>query len=130
MNKEILEKALAMMQENDHFTMRRAISGRTATSCGTPGCIAGHILAAAGKLRPFNSFDDLVFDMSDAAAQAGIADRVDWRDLFWPKNLESTVCEYDYCAVDGEDDYITRDHAVRCLRKFIDTGVVDWNGTA
>ena len=125
MNKEILEKALVMMQENAGFTMRVVSTGRD-DECGTPCCIAGHVLAAAGL--PVMGAQDLLYKASDAAGLSWFESD----ELFVPVRRwgRDRNCRYDYGADPTQAEHITREHAVRCLRKFIDTGVIDWNGTA
>ena len=116
MNKEILEKALEMMAANDKFDMHSV-----SHDCDTPACIAGHVLAAAGSVARLTHAPSIV--MRQAAKHAELTSR-EMNELFAPTG------EYSYVACAGDDDYITREHAVRCLRKFIDTGEIDWNGTA
>ena len=128
MNKQILEHALDLMASNDEFDMAAITHG--AGNCDTPACIAGHILAAAGALEdpdvamPDWGDNDLC-EMARGLAEISLEEE---SQLFLPQPDDG--CDYDCDVHPGEDGYITREHAVRCLRKFIDTGVVDWNGTA
>ena len=128
LNKEILEKALVEMQANDEFTMREIANDIVGESCGTPGCIAGHILAAAGDMEKLGDGVTTSTQLQYARLYAGIGE-LDAGDLFLPEIDEDEV-QYSYDADPGVPGHITKEHAVRCLRKFIDTGVVDWTGTA
>ena len=127
MQRYLLERALKLMATNDEFTMGTVFlnSPNGIPECGTPACIAGHIIAAA---RPDQrvSKDPLMLT-EHAAAIAHLTDE-DRQSLFVP--LDSPSCDYSFDAEPGSPLHITREHAVRCLRKFIDTGLVDWNGTA
>ena len=140
MNRTILEQALSMMETNEHFTMasvynwakddpRAEIYEEFPGSCGTAGCIAGHVIVAArlkGEVEKRDDEDLLRF----AGRLAGITTN-ERRALFTPGLFrELSDHDYDFDSKDGDSRHITREHASRCLRKFIDTGIVDWAGTA
>ena len=145
MNREVLEKALVLIESSSRFGMETVLAYEVTGFeeaefyCGTPGCIAGHILAAAGKLdagSPVEDMDrqrdahlcELARDAAGLPRRAEdhhMVDAID--DLFGPCGPRF---RYDYRAQQDEPGYITKEHAARCLRKFIDTGIVDWNGTA
>ena len=141
MFKGVLEKALRIMEANEQFTMEEAFHGdldaETASDladCGTPGCIAGHILAAASPLienaNLAQSWSEEEMEDEDlftlAASAADIFD-LDCQRLFMPKYERDC---YDFNAGPTLRGYITKEHAMACLRNFIDTGEVDWLGTA
>ena len=124
MNKEVLEKALAMMEHSENFTMADMFLG--GRPCGTPCCIAGHIIAAAGHIPEEDS--GRVTSVFDAARLAEIDD--DQRIvLFTPIAGHSGGYWFD-ADIPEEEGHITKEHAMACLRKFIDTGEIDWAGTA
>ena len=134
MNKEVLEVALAMMAQSEHFTMAQINVWHDNTGCSTPGCIAGHIVEAAaqmkeaGMLAPEMHMYECDSESEFAARVAGIGDH-DCGELFAPA-ANHPGCSFSYTANEGERGYITREHAVACLREYIDTGIVDWAGTA
>ena len=121
MNKEILQKALAMIEASETFTMRTAfVDGDDDDApCKTPGCIAGHIIAA-GTPPGVGRLGDIA-RLKLAASIADIREH-EAADLFLPYAPGS----YRYYSKPGEPGYITREHAAACLREFIDTGIVRW----
>ena len=128
-SKDILEQALRDMADSEAFTMDSVFTynlknDKGYDSCKTPGCIAGHIIAAAPSKMRFKW--DGESHESLAARIANITEEVQC-ELFVP---DGDNCSYSWSAHLGDPRHITREHAVACLRKFIDTGVVDWDGTA
>ena len=127
-SRDILEQALRDMADSEAFTMDSVftynLKDEGYDSCKTPGCIAGHIIAAAPPKMRFKW--DGETDEQLAARIADITDE-DRYGLFIPDGHD---WNYSWSAHIGDPRHITREHAVACLRKFIDTGVVDWDGTA
>ena len=140
MNRTILEQALSMMETNDHFTMasvynwakddpRAEIYEEFPGSCGTAGCIAGHVIVVARMEGEVEKRDDE--DLTGFAGRLAGITANERRALFLPGLFcELSDHDYDYAAEEGKFGHITREHASRCLRKFIDTGKIDWAGTA
>ena len=127
MNRGLLEKAISMIGGNPDFTMMfefySDLSGDY--DCRTPGCIAGHIIAAASPAEHDRLPSNLNYvEQAAALAEIGKGDR---DALFIP---DTETHGYDCNATDNSLSYISRGHALRCLRKFVETGVVDWKGTA
>ena len=120
---------------NAAFNMRRCFH-----ACGTPACLAGHTAAMAG----FTEREILAKSPCDTLVVAREHLMMDQRiavNLFTPAApdpiLSPGMCEplpgvgvFDYRAKPKTPGRITRNHAVRCLRKLVETGGVDWEGTA
>ena len=130
MNKQLLEDALALLLKSNSFDMSTVVRDRDRAKpgCGTPGCIAGHIIAASKSADS----DGLIaaYGPSAMCEEAGALAEIrpaDGDRLFMP------IFEpggWHHSAKPHERGHITREHAARCLRAFIDTEIVDWDGTA
>ena len=132
-SKDILEQALRSMADNEAFTMRDTfVTGadddceeEEYEECDTPGCIAGHIIMAAPLKMQVRWDGETDMDLAARLADLTDTDRVA---LFTP--VVASNCYYHFAADEIEPGHITREHAMACLRKFIDTGEIDWAGTA
>lgn len=89
--------------------------------CRTPGCIAGHVVAASEV--NLNSYLEPRWDEVRLVAQTylRLTDR-EANTLFQPTCEE--VC---YGANPGDHDWITNAHAASVLRNFALTGKIDWS---
>ena len=115
MNKENLKLLISFLQESETFSMHTPTWGECTWDeefgehpCGTAACIMGHVHSI--NEQPMNIF-------------LGISSR---------QVADITMPEEEYAhfmAKPGEEGYITKSHAVRMLKKLLETGKVDWKGT-
>ena len=91
-------------------------------NCGTPACVAGFTIALA-SLKTFKDNQSA----TEAAAETLDLTLQQALDLLHP---DGTSFSYVSDAKPGKPGHITWKHAVRTLRHFADTGVVDWDATA
>ena len=118
MNKENLKRLIAVIEKSETFSMHsiewsnmfESDEGFGDHSCGTPACIVGHAIQIGSDYRCLDKF----LDMSEMRSNAIIAPSYDYAH---------------YHAKPGEAGYITKSHAVRMLKKLLETGKVDWKGT-
>ena len=115
MNKENLKLLILSLQESETFSMHTPTWGENTWDeefgdhpCGTAACIMGHVHSI--NEQPMNIF-------------LGISSR-QVADITMPEE------EYaDFMARPGQKSHITKSHAVRMLKKLLETGEVDWKGT-
>ena len=90
--------------------------------CGTPACVAGFTIELAGRetFKVNLSATEAATEALDLTLEQGL-------DLFHPRG---TSFDYDSTIEPGEPGHITWKHAVRTLRHFAETGVIDWDATA
>ena len=121
----IIQLANHLEQIGDEFFSMEdyeAMSG-----CELTHCIGGLaiILFTEDGFSKFSIFDRAMSLLGLDYRQAGC--------LFLPDPIRDTDNEknqpFYYRAVPGQPGYITRKHAIACLRNLAETGEVDWVGT-
>lgn len=90
--------------------------------CGTPACIAGHVDAMLGNSGA--AFDGNWMPAMGRAAEALGLTKIEANELFMPTHRDVADCGARWS--EDETGYITKEHAVRCLRLFAETGEIDW----
>ena len=118
MNKENLKRLIDVIEQSKTFSMHAIRWGNLVVNdeefgehpCGTPACISGHAIQLGAESRHLDKF-------------LGIPEK---------QKYFITAPTYNYAhlrARPGEPGYITKSHAVRMLKKLLETGKVDWKGT-
>ena len=115
MNKENLKLLISFLQESETFSMHTPTWGKYTWDeefgdhpCGTAACILGHIQYLCGGA---------VENFLDVSPQ---------------QDMEIAIPRKKYAhfmARPGQKGHITKSHAVRMLKKLLETGKVDWKGT-
>ena len=115
MNVEAIDRTIRAIEAvpDDLFSMREFMN-----ECGSPSCIAGYALHAHGEEI------DGVPDVAGRAGELlGLSERQQ-RLLFEP----NIACAW-FDAEEGHSDWISRPHALACLRNLRETGRVSWYRT-
>ena len=92
--------------------------------CETPSCIAGWTLAVVSAELAESYAGTIWISIRRAGELMGL-DEGSPSDLFSP-SLEGTG--YACSAGEGEEGWISPEHAARCLERLAQTGEVDWRG--
>ena len=118
MNKENLKRLITVIEKSESFSMHSIRWGNMFENDeefgdhprGTPACIVGHSILLGGDYRYLDKF-------------LGVTKE---------QRCYMTAPSYDYAdykARTGEKAHITKSHALRMLKKLLETGEVDWKGT-
>ena len=93
-----------------------------AYSCGAPACIAGWTLVEGGEPEGIG-----IGCRSATHRAARLLGLKPWqgRALLMPEVGETVY----WAAAPGEREFITAEHAARCMEHLARTGAVDWEGT-
>ena len=115
MNKENVQLLISTIEKSKTFSMHAATWNYFREDadfgihpCGTAACILGH---------------------AHQISNLSIGNFLDIPD--YQKDMIITPVEYcaNFRSRPGEEGYITKGHALRMLKKFMETGEVDWKGT-
>ena len=122
----IKENVLALADYLENEILDRAFDMKNyVMNCGTVACIAGHECIRIGN--PKGTVEGAVEDYPGnyeevASISLGLTfSAFDNDELFAPRGLT-----FHYRARPGDAEYITRKHAIACLRRLAHTGKVDW----
>ena len=105
---------------------------KTYMHCGTPSCMASYECERIGvDLKEATCAAQIA---AEAASSLGLADEAGLCSrravhLFSPPKM-GVNCAWSCGAREGEHGFITKQHAVNCLRNLAKTGRVDWDATA
>ena len=115
MNKENLKRLITVIEKSETFSMHTSKWGAHPRDkefgehpCGTAACIFGHIQYLCGETL------EIFLDVSPQ------------------QDMEIAIPRKKYAhfmARPGQKGHITKSHAVRMLKKLLETGEVDWKGT-
>ena len=132
MNKENLKKLIGVIEQSDSFSMHHTFwyryhIGKNDHKCGTPACILGHYKTFL-KTRKDEDLADFL-EISQSMKMDIIAPKYTYAHFKEsPKNRPEMVKKYLEEKI-APREYITKQHAIRMLKKLLETENVDWEGT-
>ena len=120
MNKENIEKTIALIEQSDTFEMieTSTITDCDGRSCETPACIAGH--AAYLSNPDLKGWESRPLDIAGSFLDLT---RVQMDALFMPV---TRLAHYE--AEEGDEGFVTKELAIACLKRFVKTGRISWSG--
>ena len=132
MNKENLKRLIDVIEKSKTFSMHHTFwyhyhSGKSPHKCGTPSCILGHYKTFL-RTHKGEDLEDFL-EISQAMKQEIIAPKHTYAHFKGsPKDRPDMVKK---CIHDNiyPKDYITKQHAVRMLKRLLEIEKIDWEGT-
>ena len=112
LNKGVLRETIEAVKTAPDFRMDRVFH-----PCGTPSCIAGHVLSTTGWIPTKRAYA-----IERARCLLGLATDVAY-ELFAP-----VLDDAHFRHGPGNPGHVTKAHAVKCLQRLLATGEVDWAG--